>query len=380
LPVASHKRLGLRILNNTSRAKVTRNWSWSVPTAAALLLLVAFSHFVDGNAPWLLVIAAILLIGTVFAAVHHAEVVAHRVGQPFGSILLAIAVTVIEVALIVSIMLSSADIGSGVARDTVFASMMIVLNGVVGLCLLAGGLRYHEQDFQARGASGAFGVIGTLATLALILPNYTHAAPGPGYSPAQLFFVTVVSLALYSLFLFVQSIRHRDHFLDSVEASEADQEVVVPGNFETALSAFLLVVTLACVVLLAELLASAVKAGVAVAGLPPAFVGVVIASLVLMPEGFSAFRAARANKLQTSLNLALGSALASIGLTIPAISALSLVLGSPVALGLESEHVVLLVLTMFAGTLTLATGRTTVLQGGVHLVIFAAFLTIEAVP
>ena len=158
-------------MNRTSHAKVTRNWSWSLPTAAALLLLVAFSHVVDGTAPWLLGIAAILLVGTVFAAVHHAEIIALRVGQPFGSILLAIAVTVIEVALIVSIMLSSAEYGSGVARDTVFASMMIALNGVVGLCLLAGGLRYHEQDFQVRGASGAFGVIGTLATLALILPN-----------------------------------------------------------------------------------------------------------------------------------------------------------------------------------------------------------------
>lgn len=367
-------------MNRTSRAKLTRNWSWSLPIAAALLLLVAFSHIVDGNASWLLAIAAVLLVGTVFAAVHHAEVVALRVGQPFGSILLALAVTVIEVALIVSIMLSSAQYGTGVARDTVFASMMIVLNGVVGLCLLAGGLRYHEQDFQVRGASGAFGVIGTLATLALILPNYTHAAPGPVYSPAQLFFVIFVSLALYSLFLFVQSIRHRDHFLDTVDGSEADQEIAVPGTFETLLSAFLLIVTLVCVILLAELLSSAVKAGVAVAGLPPAFVGVVIATLVLMPEGFSAFRAARANRLQTSLNLALGSALASIGLTIPAVSALSLLLGTPVALGLEAEHIILLVLTLFAGTLTLAAGRTTVLQGGVHLVIFGAFLTIEAVP
>ncbi|MFA9474003.1 MAG: calcium:proton antiporter [Filomicrobium sp.] len=370
----------MRILNRTSHAKVTRYWSWSLPTAAALLLLVAFSHVVDGNAPWLLGIAAILLVGTVFAAVHHAEVIALRVGQPFGSILLAIAVTVIEVALIVSIMLSSAEYGSGVARDTVFASMMIVLNGVVGLCLLAGGLRYHEQDFQVRGASGAFGVIGTLATLALILPNYTHAAPGPLYAPAQLVFVTTVSLALYGLYLFVQSIRHREYFLDSAEGSEADQEFTVPGNYVTILSAFLLVATLACVILLAELLSSAVKVGVAVAGLPPTFIGVVIATLVLMPEGLSAFRSARDNRLQTSLNLALGSALASIGLTIPAVSALSLLLGTPVALGLEAEHIVLLVLTLFAGTLTLATGRTTVLQGGLHLVIFGAFLTIEAVP
>ena len=189
-----------------------------------------------------------------------------------------------------------------------------------------------------------------------------------------------MSLALYGLYLFVQSIRHREYFLDSAEGSEADQEFTVPGNYVTILSAFLLVATLACVILLAELLSSAVKVGVAVAGLPPTFIGVVIATLVLMPEGLSAFRSARDNRLQTSLNPALGSALASIGFTIPAVSALSLLLGTPVALGLEAEHIVLLVLTLFAGTLTLATGRTTVLQGGLHLVIFGAFLTIEAVP
>ena len=374
------RRLGFQTLNRTPQTKKSHNWSWSIPTAAALLIIVAFSHVVDQKSPWLLSIAAVLLVGTVFAAVHHAEVVARRVGPPLGSILLAIAVTVIEVALIVSVMLASDAYSTGVARDTVFASMMIVLNGVVGLCLLVGGLRYREQGFQIRGASGALGVIGTLATLALILPNYTRSAPGPVYAPAQLFFVTIISLALYGLFLFVQGIRHREHFLDSEEAIEAEEELPMPSGSETAISAFLLMVTLSCVILLAELLTSAVKVGVSLAGLPPTFIGVVIASLVLMPEGLSAFRAAHANRLQTSLNLALGSALASIGLTIPAISALSLLLGTPVTLGLETEHIVLLVLTLFAGTLTLASGRTTVLQGGVHLVIFGAFLTIEAVP
>jgi Ca2+:H+ antiporter len=357
--------------------------AWAAPVAAWSLLGLEWGGLVRYDAGPALVLAAALLLGSVFAAVHHAEVVAERVGQPFGGIVLALAVTAIEASLIVAIMLAALEGAGGdvppiaVARDTVFAAIMLVTNGVVGLCLLIGGLRHGEQSFQPRGAAAALGVLGTLATLTLILPDYTLAAPGPYYAPPQLVFVATTSMALYALFLFVQAVRHRAHFLDETEARRPGPP---PTPGAAARSAALLVAALAAVVLLAETLSPAVEAAVRGAGLPAAFVGVVIAGVTLMPEGFAAVRAAVGNRVQTSLNLALGSALASVGLTIPVVAAVSLAHGAPLALGLDAEHVVLLALTLFAGTLTLATGRTTILQGGVHLVILGAFLTVSAVP
>jgi Ca2+:H+ antiporter len=358
-------------------------WSWAAPIAACALLAAKAAGLADPRAASTMALAALLLGGAVFAAVHHAEIVALRVGEPFGSVILAVAVTVIEVALIVSIMLSAPDGGQEVARDTVFAAVMIVLNGIVGLCLLVGGIRHHEQGFHAHGASAALGVLGTLAALVLILPNYTSTIAGPVYAPSQLVFVAVVSLALYALFLFVQTVRHRNYFLDAADdaaGTSAPAQDVRPGNRLVAVSLGLLVVSLTGVILLAKTLSPAIDRAIAAAGLPDACVGIVIAAVVLLPEGMAAYRAAHANRLQTSLNLALGSALASIGLTIPAVTVVSLALGIPLALGLQPQNVVLLVLSLFAATITLATGRTTVLQGGVHMVIFGAFLVIAAVP
>jgi Ca2+:H+ antiporter len=358
-------------------------WSWAAPIAACALLAAKAAGLADPRAASTMALAALLLGGAVFAAVHHAEIVALRVGEPFGSVILAVAVTVIEVALIVSIMLSAPDGGREVARDTVFAAVMIVLNGIVGLCLLVGGIRHHEQGFHAHGASAALGVLGTLAALVLILPNYTSTIAGPVYAPSQLVFVAVVSLALYALFLFVQTVRHRNYFLDAADdaaGTSAPAQDVRPGNRLVAVSLGLLVVSLTGVILLAKTLSPAIDRAIAAAGLPDACVGIVIAAVVLLPEGMAAYRAAHANRLQTSLNLALGSALASIGLTIPAVTVVSLALGIPLALGLQPQNVVLLVLSLFAATITLATGRTTVLQGGVHMVIFGAFLVIAAVP
>jgi Ca2+:H+ antiporter len=358
-------------------------WSWAAPIAACALLAAKAAGLADPGAASTMALAALLLGGAVFAAVHHAEIVALRVGEPFGSVILAVAVTVIEVALIVSIMLSAPDGGREVARDTVFAAVMIVLNGIVGLCLLVGGIRHHEQGFHAHGASAALGVLGTLAALVLILPNYTSTIAGPVYAPSQLVFVAVVSLALYALFLFVQTVRHRNYFLDAADdaaGTSAPAQDVRPGNRLVAVSLGLLVVSLTGVILLAKTLSPAIDRAIAAAGLPDACVGIVIAAVVLLPEGMAAYRAAHANRLQTSLNLALGSALASIGLTIPAVTVVSLALGIPLALGLQPQNVVLLVLSLFAATITLATGRTTVLQGGVHMVIFGAFLVIAAVP
>ncbi|MBE0414667.1 calcium:proton antiporter [Yoonia sp.] len=352
---------------------------WTVLAPLAALAFIALEMLVlsEALASLLMIPAAALLFASVFAAVHHAETIAHRVGQPFGSIILALAVTVIEVSLIVSLLLSAPEGESTVARDTVFSAIMIVLNGIVGLCLLIGGVKYHRQTVQVHSATAALGVLGTLAVLALVLPNYTKAVPGPLYAPAQLVFVAVVSLALYGFFLHAQTVRHRDDFHDKADDS-ASHDPVSRRAFLAGIA--LLPVALLSVVLLAETLAVPVEHAIDAAGLPVALVGVAIALVVLMPEGVASIRAARANRLQTSINLALGSALASLCLTIPTVALISLALGQDLVLGLEAEHIVLLLLSLFMATVSLATGRTTSLQGGIHLVIFGAFLTLSAVP
>jgi len=326
------------------------------------------------------VAAIVILIGSVLAAVHHAEVVAHRVGEPFGTLVLAIAVTVIEVSLIVSLMLSDAGDASSLARDTVFAAIMIILNFIVGLCLLAGGIRHGEQRFTLRGVSATLCVLAAMAVLSLILPNYTATTPGPTYAPSQLVFVAVVSLILYGTFVMVQTVRHRDYFLPSGETLPADAHAEPPTDFAAWTAFGVLLVALVVVVLLAKDLSPTVEAAILGAGLPLALVGVVIAALVLAPESLAAYRAAKRNRLQTSLNLALGSALATIGLTIPAVAIVSLVLDLPLALGINAKSMTLLALSLFVSTLSLGTGKTTVLQGVVHLVIFAVYLFVTVVP
>lgn len=359
-------------------------WAWAVPLAAWVLLAIKFVGLVSATSPVLLVAAAILLGGAVSAAVHHAEIIAARVGEPFGSVILALAVTVIEVALIVSIMLSDAEGSEALARDTVFATVMIVLNGVVGLSLVLGGARHQEQSFHTQGSAAALSVIGTLAVIALVLPNYTRAVAGPLYAPLQMCLIGVFSMVLYGVFLFEQTVSHRHYFLmieESSTGSVADgPEHMAPSNRQTAVSLALLVTALAAVVVLAKTLAPALERKVVAADLPVSFVGVVIAAVVLLPEGIAAVRAARANRLQNSLTLALGSAMATIGLTIPVVAFTAILLGKPLVLGLGGEETALLLLTLFIGTVTLATGRTTVLQGAVHLVIFAIFLLLSVVP
>jgi Ca2+:H+ antiporter len=355
-------------------------WCWAAPLAAALFLGLKFGGLIPESNPIVLVIAAVLLGAAVFAAVHHAEVLAAKVGEPFGSILLAVAVTIIEVALILSIMLSAGESAKALARDTVFSAVMIVLNGVIGLCLLVGGNRYHEQNVQIQGASASLGVLGTLATLALVLPNFTTTTAGPGYAPSQLIFVGVVSLALYFIFVFVQTVRHRSYFLEDAALPDEAEPAVKPSRTFVIVSAVMLPVSLTCVVLVAKILSYPLDRAVVAAGLPNAVVGVVIAAIVLLPEGIAALKAAAANRLQGSVNLALGSAIASIGLTIPAVAVASLMLGTPLALGLSSSMLVLLVLSLYISALSLVTGRTTILQGAIHLVIFGVFLLLTAVP
>jgi Ca2+:H+ antiporter len=321
------------------------------------------------------------LVACVLAAVHHAEVVAHRVGEPFGTLVLALAVTVIEVALIVSMMLASGDAAAALARDTIFAAIMIILNGMVGLCLLVGGSRHGEQAFGLYGVNAALATLATMAVRTLILPNTTTTIAGPMYSASQLVLIAVVSLVLYGSFVLVQTIRHRDYFLPQGHAEhDAAAHAVPPRTLVAALSAALLLACLGAVVLLAKALSPTIEAAISAAGAPKAVVGIIIAAIVLLPESLAALRAARSNRLQTSLNLALGSALASIGLTIPAVALVTLATGWTLVLGLDLKGMVLLALSLLVATLSLGTGRTTVLQGAVHLVIFAVYLFTTIVP
>jgi Ca2+:H+ antiporter len=332
-----------------------------------------------GSAGFTALLAGAALIATVFAAVYHAEVVAHRTGEPFGTLILAVAVTVIEVALIISVMIAAPADKAALARDTVFAAVMIVCNGIVGLCLLWGGARHHEQGFQVHGASAALAVLAVLTVLTLIVPNAATTAPGPFFSSSQLVFEGVVSLVLYGAFVFIQTVRHRDYFL-AIERDDEEAHAPPPSDKLTILSAGLLLASLIAIVGLAKSLSPTLETGTALLDLPKAVVGIVIAGLVLLPEGLAALRAARADRLQTSLNLALGSALASIGLTIPAVAVVATVLQQPLELGLGPKDQILLALTLFLSVITLGTGRTTVLQGVTHLAIFAVFLFFAVVP
>ncbi|PXW92359.1 Ca2+:H+ antiporter [Sphaerotilus hippei] len=349
-------------------------WSLLFPALAAAALALTYGQPLGGLSG---VLVGGGIVAAVLTAVHHAEVVAHRVGEPMGTLVLAMAVTVIEVALIVALMLAGGESTAALARDTVFAAIMIVCNGVVGLCVLVGGLRHRVVAFRVEGTSPALAVLAALSTLTLVLPSFTTTTSGPTLSVAQLAFAGVASLTLYGLFVFVQTVRHRDYFLpEGGDQSHAEP----PPDRVALLSMGLLVVCLVSVVGLAKTLAPALEAGVRAVGAPPAVVGVLVALLVLLPETVAAVRAAASNRLQTSLNLALGSALASIGLTVPAVAVLSLFLPYPLTLGLGGRDTVLLFLTFIVGVLTLGSGRATVLQGAVHLVLFAVFLFFAVVP
>ncbi len=318
----------------------------------------------------------VILFGTVFAAVHHAEVIAHKIGEPYGTLLLTLSVIIIEVAVISTIMLGDKAVPT-LARDTVFAVVMIVCNGLVGLCILAGGLRYREQEFQVPGAKVYLSVLIVLSTISLVLPNYTLTTPGPLYSTLQLAFVSVITLILYGLFLYTQTVLHRDYFISGADgdddASHATTRILV-------ISVVLLVISLVAVVLLAKSFSVVVEAGAAAIGAPPAFSGIVVALLVLLPESVAAISAARHNQLQKSINLSLGSALATISLTIPAVALAAWLLDKPLLLGLAPREMVLIVMKFIVSMLTFSTGMTNILFGMVHILIFAVFLLMVFVP
>lgn len=352
-------------------------WTVLVPLTGLVLLVVSQflpSHFI------ITTLLAATLIMAVIAAVHHAEVVAHKVGEPFGTLVLAIAVTIIEVSLIVSLMIAGGNSASTLARDTVFAATMIILTGIIGICLLVGGVRFREQLFVKQGISASLIVLVAFITLTLILPNYTTSVPGPYYNKSQLIFVAIVSFILYGSFVAVQTIRHRDYFLPADADINPENHATPPSNKVTWLSLCLLLVCLAVVVLLAKKLSPVIENFVSSIGAPQSLVGVIVALVILLPEGLAAVKAAKKNRLQTSLNLALGSSLATIGLTIPVVAIVSIIFNFDITLGIDAKSTLLVVLSLFTLMISFGSGRTNILQGVVLLTLFATYLFLTVVP
>jgi Ca2+:H+ antiporter len=350
--------------------------------ALAFFGLVSFYGASSGSAmtPLGLALAVLLvpvLLGTVFAAVHHAEKIARRVGEPYGTLILTMAVTVIEVALIASLMLAK-DSNPALARDTVFSVIMIVCNGLVGSCIMLGGLRYREQGFQVTGASAYLIVLIALGTISLILPNYTTSIPGPVYNASQLLFVSLMTILLYGVFLYIQTARHQDYF---TLAQPIEVERHLAGNRTSMSSATAwLFLSVAGVIFLSKKFAAVVEASLSTFNGPNELAGVIVALLILAPESVAAIRAARRDQLQRSLNLALGSSLATIGLTVPAVAVANVALQKTLILGLANKDIVLMCLTFIISILTFGTGRTNILLGLVHLVIFATFVFLLFIP
>lgn len=352
-------------------------WTYALPLAGIAALVLSWAA---PGIPGIMVVLVLGLVGSIISAVHHAEVIAHRLGEPFGTLVLALAVTVIEVALIVSMMLSGGEAAAGLARDTVFAAVMIILNGLIGASLLVGGRKHHEQGFKLEGINAALGTLTVIVTFTLILPNYSSSAPGPVYTNGQLIFVAIVTLLLFVAFTLFQTVRNRDYFLPAEDESEDDDSHAAPANREAIISLVLLLIALLAVVLSAKGISPEIERLVAALNAPAATVGILIATIVLLPESVAAIRAAHANQLQKSLNLAVGSAIASIGLTVPAVALLAVIMGWPLALGIDAKATVMLLLSLFVVSISLRTGRTTTLPGIVHLVVFAAWMFLSFVP
>ena len=362
-------------------------WTILIPVLTSVLLAATWAYH---EGPVILSLIAAGVVGAVITAVHHAEVIAHKVGEPFGSLILAVAVTVIEVGLIVMLMTSGSEGVSTYARDTVFAAVMITLNGIVGISLLVGAGKHRLVSFNASGTGAALATVITLASVTLVLPGVTTSGEGLQFSPAQLTFAAVASLALYGSFVFTQTVRHRDFFVPVASDEygrftglldeDGDGHADPPPTREAWLSVALLVLSLVSVVGLAKLLSPTIESVVKSLGFPYAVVGVVIALLVLAPESIAAVRNALRDRVQISLNLAYGSAMASIGLTIPTIAVAMIWLDGPLELGLGPTQVVLLAITVVVSILTVVQGRAKALQGMVHLVLLASFVLLSIKP
>jgi Ca2+:H+ antiporter len=364
----------------STTSRLVQAWPVALPVLAVVVLAVTWGRH---PGPVVVGLVALVLAGAVLAAVQHAEVIAHRLGEPFGSLVLAVAVTVIEVALIVTLMVSGGSKTEALARDTVFAAVMITTNGIVGLSLFVGARRFGTSNFNPEGTGAALATVLSLATLSLVLPTFTSSASGPRFSPAQLAFAAVASLVIYASFVLTQTFRHRDFFLPVTPDGDvvpAEEHAEPPTARAAWTSLVLLMLALVGVVGLAKVESPSIEAGVKAAGFPASFVGVVIALLVLLPETLAAYRAAARDRVQISLNLSYGSAMASIGLTIPAIAVASIWLDDPLLLGLGGVQIVLLGLTGVVSILTVVPGRATRLQGVVHLILLAAFVFLSISP
>ncbi|HEY0744204.1 MAG TPA: ionic transporter y4hA [Chryseosolibacter sp.] len=349
-------------------------WATVTPVLAWVLY---FTGLIDDSALYQ-VGATVLLIASVISAVHHSEIIAHRVGEPYGTIILAVAVTIIEVSIIVSLMLSGGQESLSLARDTVFSATMLILNGIVGACLFIGGWKYHEQNFSKHSATIALVSIVSIIILTLVFPSFTTSVKGPYYSSPQLLFVSITCIVIYGFFLFAQTKRHREYFLSADENDRPADVKISTTQFGASLA--FLIVSLAIVVLLAKTLSPTIEAIIVKHDLPEALVGVIIAAVILLPEGIAAIIAAMNNKLQTSLNLALGSALASIGLTIPCVAIVSIIFDMKIILGLDAKSIILLGLSVFIVMLSLASGRTNIVYGVVLLVNLLAFIFLIIYP
>lgn len=346
-----------------------------IPAGAWLVFFLKHSF----QTPLLNILAIPALILCTLEAVHHAEVIALRIGQPFGSLVLALAVTTIEVSLIISLMLAMGSEGSTLARDTVFAAIMIILTGMIGISLLVGGIKFREQSFGLQGINSTITILLAISVLTLILPNYTLSVKGPYYSEKQLIFVSIVSLILYGSFIFVQNFTHKELFViegDKVEDSNIRQ----PTPKEALISFIFLFICLGGIIMLAESLAPDLEVLIDRFHAPRSLAGIIIACIILLPEGLSSYKAANRDQLQISLNLSLGSALASICLTIPTVAIFSLSNHIPLALGLNASSTVLFLLALLVVMLSFSLGKTIMLQGVVLLMIFAAYIFMTVFP
>lgn len=357
---------------------ITREWPL-LPVYATTAVFFFFDEALLGgmaSAAWAAFALAWLfgiMLLSAFAVVRHSECLAQIFGEPYGTLILSLAITVIEVMMIAAVMLTGPEV-STTARDTMYAVIMIVFNGMAGLALLVGGLRYHEQSYNLQGANAFLAVIVPLAVIGLVLPNFT-STPGPTLSMVHEAFLIFMSLALYGIFLAIQTLRHRHFFLDKPGEAEENAPPVTDLR-PAAYHAALLVLYIVPIVLLAKKIAVPLDFGVRVLGAPAALVGFLVAALILAPESLGAVRATLANQMQRSINLLLGSVLASISLTIPAVLAISLLSDRSVVLGLEAVDMILLLLTLAMATLTYASGRTNILQGAVHLLLFGAYIVL----
>jgi len=341
------------------------HWAYIAPVIAWVFYLLAPT----GTGFLVNLIAIVALIAGVLSAVHHAEVVAHKVGEPFGTIILAVAVTLLEASIIVSLMLTGGAGADTYARDTLFAAVMLILNGILGISMLIGALQYKEQIFETKSVTIALVSLVSILVLTLVLPNFTTSIAGPSYSAPQLIAVGICCVVIYGAFLFTQTIRHRNYFLAGVTGEEK-----AITRAEALISLGLLLACLGVVILLAKSLSPVIESGIVAAGLPTALVGVAIAAVILLPEGIAAIRAAKRNQYQTSINLALGSALASIGLSIPTVAIVCTLMDLPLVLGLDKKSMVLLALSVFTVMLSLNKGRTNGLYAMVLLVTLMMYI------